>query len=64
MRFIQFRLLKDVTKATRIGLRKPNGKLVDMSNVLASSSSLVEALTKYGVETLMKRAALQYSSII
>lgn len=59
MRFVQFRLLKDVTKATRVGVRKPNGKLVDLSSVIASSSSLVEALSKYGVDTLMKRATLQ-----
>ena len=56
MRFIQFRLLNDLTKATRIGVQKTNGRVVDLSKALPSSHSLKDALTKLGAKGLVDRA--------
>jgi hypothetical protein len=56
MRFIQFRLLNDLTKVTRVGLQKTNGKIVDLSKALPSSRSLIDALTKLGSKGLVDRA--------
>ncbi|XP_032794649.2 fumarylacetoacetate hydrolase domain-containing protein 2 [Daphnia magna] len=61
MRFIQFRLLNDLAKATRIGLQKTSGGIVDLSKAFPSSSSLKDALTKLGPKALVERAR-QYSS--
>jgi predicted transcriptional regulator len=56
MRFIQFRLLNDLTKVIRIGLQKPNEKIMDLSKALPSSRSLIDALTKLGSKGLVDRA--------
>lgn len=60
MRFVQFRLLNDLTKVIRIGLQKTNGGVVDLSKVLPSSRSLKDALTKLGPRVLVDRATQQY----
>lgn len=57
MRFVQFRLLNDLAKATRIGLQKSNGGVVDLSQALPSSRSLKDALEKLGIKGLIDRAA-------
>ncbi|XP_046649094.1 fumarylacetoacetate hydrolase domain-containing protein 2-like isoform X1 [Daphnia pulicaria] len=56
MRFVQFRLLKDMIKATRIGLQKKSGGIVDLSDVLPNCHSIVEALGKLGGNGLIKIA--------
>lgn len=56
MRFVQFRLLKDTVKATRIGLQKKSGGVVDLSEALPECKSLVDALLKLGSKGVMERA--------
>ena len=60
MRFVQFRLLKDTVKATRIGLQKKSGGIVDLSEALPTCNSLVDALRKLGGKGLIERARLKY----
>jgi len=57
MRFVQFRLLSDASKKTRIGLQEAkNGGIIDLSDALSSSQSLVQALTNFGMENLIDKA--------
>ena len=66
MRFVQFQLLKDVTKATRLGLQKGiGGGVVDLSDFLpAGCQSLVDALNTLGSEQLIQKAAPWYYRFI
>lgn len=56
MRFVQFRFLKDTIKATRIGLQKKSGGIVDLSDALPNCHSMVDALTKLGGNGLIEIA--------
>ena len=62
MRFVQFQLLKDATKATRLGLQKGiGGGVVDLSDFLpAGCQSLVDALNNLGTEQLIQKATPWY----
>ena len=62
MRFVQFKLLKDVSNATRLGLEKKiGGEVVDLTNFLpAGCHSLVDALNTLGSEELIEKAAPWY----
>ena len=60
MRFVQFRLLKDLNNLIRVGLQKKTGGVVDLSESLPGCRSLVEALNKVGVEELRKSARAKY----
>lgn len=64
MRFVQFRFLKDTVKATRIGLQKKSGGIVDLSEALPTCNSLVDALGKLGGKGLIERARLKYVKIL
>ena len=62
MRFVQFRLLSVASKKTRIGLQEAkNGGIIDLSDALSSSQSLVQALTNFGMENLIDKAKSMYS---
>ena len=56
MRFVQFRLLKDVNNAIRVGLQKKTGGVVDLTESLPSCRSLVDALNKLSIEQLRESA--------
>ena len=56
MRFVQFRLLNDIANNTRIGLEMKNSTFIDLSDLLPSCFSLVDALAKTGMEGLMEKA--------
>lgn len=65
MRFVQFRLLNDLTKATRIGLQKTKWQSCGfLSKALPSSHSLKDALTKLGsrglVDSQIKHNSMNY----
>jgi len=56
MRFVQFRFLADVSKQSRIGLQDANnGKIVDLTDVLSCSQSLVQAITNIGMPDLIEK---------
>lgn len=60
MRFVQFKLLSDTVKLTRVGLQKKSGGVVDLTESLPNCSSLVEALRKLGGNGLIEVARAKY----
>lgn len=64
MRFVQFRLLSDVSKKSRIGLQEgKSGGIVDLSDALSYSQSLVQAITHFGMEKLFDKAKFMYARL-
>lgn len=59
MRFVQFRLLKDTAKLTRVGIQKKSGGVVDLSESLPDCRSLVDALLKFGGNGLKEKGKLK-----
>jgi len=57
MRFLQFQLLSDVSKTTRVGIqRTKSGGIIDLSETLPRSTSLVQAISNFGTESLIEKA--------